>query len=558
MPPQSILAAAPKPLYALIPTVFHAGEPTLDIGCGSGRDTAWLAGAGYPTVGLDASAGMLREARIHHPELTFREASLPDLESVPDASASNVLCSAVLMHLPSAELLGGVTALARVLRPGGRLVVSVRTARSGSANGEQEPDGRLFTSIPAGRFALLLESAGFQVLLQTEQPDAGRPSIVWRTFAAEKSPAGAVRGLDRIQAVLAQDRKTATYKLALIRALCAIARSESHSVCWSDGSVLVPLWNVAVQGLISYWPLVGRPEHLSQIRGEAPGCSKPLAFRAPLEALIRERGAGGLGAVLRELETEPSRHFPLLKVIADTFRKGPVTFSGGGRTPLFAWAAWDAAPTPLLGRAPHPGDRLGWVRIPERVWLDLTRFEHWIADSVLLRWAALSAEMNPSLTTAYFIPLLMPPEDSGRAVREIAALVRAEPELRCVWTGRSMEPSRLHIGHAIPQDLWGAPDLWNLLPCAPELNPNKRGCLPSPALLREGSDRIMRYWSLYRESRGDRFDLQIHRALGADPTRPNWERRALTGLVEIVQRLCLTRGLPVWEPEPRRQRRLHG
>ncbi len=42
-------------LYQAIRGFFHPGAPTADIGCGSGRDTAWLVANGYPAVGYDVS-----------------------------------------------------------------------------------------------------------------------------------------------------------------------------------------------------------------------------------------------------------------------------------------------------------------------------------------------------------------------------------------------------------------------------------------------------------------------------------------------------------------------
>jgi trans-aconitate methyltransferase len=49
--------AQPPPidLHAVVSQFFVPG-PTADIGCGSGRDVAWLNARGYPTIGFDASS----------------------------------------------------------------------------------------------------------------------------------------------------------------------------------------------------------------------------------------------------------------------------------------------------------------------------------------------------------------------------------------------------------------------------------------------------------------------------------------------------------------------
>jgi SAM-dependent methyltransferase len=68
---------APETIFAGLPGIFHPGAPTADIGCGSGRDVAWLQGLGYQAVGYDASEGMLRQARAAFPASTCAGAACP-------------------------------------------------------------------------------------------------------------------------------------------------------------------------------------------------------------------------------------------------------------------------------------------------------------------------------------------------------------------------------------------------------------------------------------------------------------------------------------------------
>src|SRR5690242_2328062 len=87
-------AITPTELHRLIRGFFHPAQPTADIGCGCGRDVAWLAGQGFPAAGYDASEAMLRAAREFYPEQEFHCDRLPDLPTVPDQAFANVLCSA--------------------------------------------------------------------------------------------------------------------------------------------------------------------------------------------------------------------------------------------------------------------------------------------------------------------------------------------------------------------------------------------------------------------------------------------------------------------------------
>ena len=174
---------APNRVQVLALRGFHPSAPTADIGCGSGRDTAWLLANGFPAVGYDASPAMLAEARNAFPQLDLRVAALPALETVPDAAFDNLLCNAVLMHLPADQLARAAASFARVLRPGGRIVVSVRRSREPA---EREGDGRLFTQIDHDTLEALLAGAGIALLEADEQPDEVRTHINWLVALAER------------------------------------------------------------------------------------------------------------------------------------------------------------------------------------------------------------------------------------------------------------------------------------------------------------------------------------------------------------------------------------
>jgi SAM-dependent methyltransferase len=534
-------ALAPTDLQEMAGAFFHQGEPTADIGCGSGRDAAWLRDHGFPTVGYDASPEMLAHARAAYPNLEFHLDSLPDLATISPGSYSNVLCCAVLMHIRREDLITAALALARVLKPGGRLLL---TYRHSQGQDEREPDGRLFTAIPSGKLILLLESAGFRVVMSTQQADTTRANVRWFVLLAEKSPPSAARGLDRIQAILAQDRKTATYKFALIRALCHISRTQAHLVHWGEEQVHVPLWSIAIQWLIYYWPLVNAPTFIAQLRGENPESPKPLAFRGVITSLAQQYGLQGLWALLRDIDTHPHRFEPALRVIARTVEAGPVKYAGSARTPVFGYRRriqTNRQATHLIGS-------FGWVAVPESVWLDLSRFDHWIEDSIVVRWAQLSAEMNPASTVSELLPLLLSVPNSEHDTQEVRNLLsRLAGPLRCVWTDQPIRHD-IHVDHVIPFSVWGNNDLWNLLPSVARVNLAKKDALPSLALIQRRSECIIGYWREYQALLPGRFDFQISRALGCNPQNRDWEHRALAGLRETMQKLAATRGLAMWEP----------
>lgn len=539
-------SAQPEQLYHLMLSFFHPNKPTADIGCGSGRDLNWLSSHGYPSTGYDPSPAMIAEARAAYTTSDVRESSLPDLLGIPDGSYWNVLCSATIMHVPREDLITAILNLARILKPGGRLILTYRRSR---VDGERESDGRLYTDIPPGKMALLLESAGFGNVLRLTQPDSARNDIVWYVFACEKSPLLTTRGLDRIQSVLVQDRKVATYKFALIRALCAVSRQQSSLVRWGKGEVYVPLLSLAVQWLIYYWPLINAPEFVAQLRGEKPGSkSAAISFRRCVSDLSQTVGRDGLYLLLNAIDEEPERYHACLGTIASAIRYGPVTYAGTSGPKLFQYRRRIDCAGSETASAVGPEGAFGWVVVPEPIWLDITRFDHWIEDSIVVRWARLTTEMNPSLTISDVIPLLLAEPGSKRATAEIRDLLDTSgAPLECVWSGASLD-FEYHVDHVIPYSVWGNNDLWNMLPCRPQVNSKKSDSLPARSLLLRRRDTIIDYWRFYRSRLSKRFDLQISRALGGAPGRARWEAAAFTGLQETIERLAATRGLNRWEP----------
>jgi SAM-dependent methyltransferase len=132
----------PDDMYDLLLRHFRPG-PTADVGCGSGREVAWLAANGFPARGFDASAALLREARSRYPALDFAQAALPDLVGVEKGQFENVLCETVLMHLPPEEIGRASRALLDLLRPRGTLYLSWRVGESTS---QRDGQGRLYSA----------------------------------------------------------------------------------------------------------------------------------------------------------------------------------------------------------------------------------------------------------------------------------------------------------------------------------------------------------------------------------------------------------------------------
>jgi SAM-dependent methyltransferase len=166
---------APDDMYDLLRTYFGPG-PTVDIGCGSGRDVAWLRANGYDACGYDASEGLLKEARAACPDAFFGVAQLPELTGVKRGAYANVLCETVIMHLDPAEIGRAVQALVSLLQPSGTLWLSWRVTPGGSRRDES---GRLYAAFDARMITAALD-ARISTLLDREEQSGSSGKAVRR------------------------------------------------------------------------------------------------------------------------------------------------------------------------------------------------------------------------------------------------------------------------------------------------------------------------------------------------------------------------------------------
>ncbi len=168
----------------------------VELGCGTGENTAWLAERARSLVAVDFSEGMLRRARakVTDARVRFVAHDLRQPLPLPDASADLVAIVLVLEHLPAITPV--VADAARTLRPGGELFVCeyhpFRQLTGGQAR-FQPPGAERVVRIPAylhmlGEFVHAGITAGLDVArveerFDDERPDEGAlPRILALTF----------------------------------------------------------------------------------------------------------------------------------------------------------------------------------------------------------------------------------------------------------------------------------------------------------------------------------------------------------------------------------------
>ena len=103
-------------------------DPVLELGCGTGPDSAVLAGAGLRVVGIELSSDAVTAARVRVPHGAefhcgdFRDAPFPLPAGDAEGSVGVVLASLSLHYFAWDETLALVRRIHGVLRPGGVLL----------------------------------------------------------------------------------------------------------------------------------------------------------------------------------------------------------------------------------------------------------------------------------------------------------------------------------------------------------------------------------------------------------------------------------------------------
>jgi SAM-dependent methyltransferase len=97
--------------------------PVYDLGCGPGQTTAFLHALCVAVCGVDISAELLREARRLHPGVRFEPGDMLALPAADD-SLAGVLAFYAIVHFSPGDLRRAVAEMHRVLKPGGRRLLS--------------------------------------------------------------------------------------------------------------------------------------------------------------------------------------------------------------------------------------------------------------------------------------------------------------------------------------------------------------------------------------------------------------------------------------------------
>lgn len=198
---------AAKPLDRALLVAFSeqiavaGGGTVADLGCGPGRIAGFLADREMDVCGIDLSPGMVAAARREHPALRFEVGSMLDLPFA-DGSLAGALAWYSIIHIPQPEQEALFAELARIVRPGGWLLLAFQVSETADEDVVRftrayghDIDLRTRRQSPA-RVRQRLAHAGFEVVAETLRepaaPEKTRQAYVMAQRATASSSSSGV------------------------------------------------------------------------------------------------------------------------------------------------------------------------------------------------------------------------------------------------------------------------------------------------------------------------------------------------------------------------------
>ena len=536
------------PILDLLP---DPGAHILDMGAGSGRDAAWFAANGYNVVAVEPAAEMRDMGKALHPspDIRWLDDALPAAEKVLRSKLTFDLIwlSAVWMHVPPGARARAFRKLVSVMSPGGSMMLTLRQG--------PPPADRPMEPATAADVEVLARRHGLQTVRSERIPDfLGRDGIAWEVIWL-RLPDDGTGALPLLRHVVLNDRKSSTYKLALLRTVIRVADGAGGLARpgRDERFVDLPLGLVALFWVRTFQPLIAKnlPQH--------PAGNARLAFVKEGFRRLQARSAHDLRIGQRFTGEDARDLIFALRDAAKCIRHMPATFTTypGSADPIFPCAR-----RPVRIRDTVRVDEaflwsFGTFSVPVNLWQAMSRYAAWIEPAVLNEWIEMMRgyARQPDTRDAHMAALkwLEPGHDTG-LVRGLGRRLRESgARLYCVWTRNRLKRD-FDIDHCFPFAAWPCNDLWNLMPSAPAVNRSKGDRLPAAEALERSRSLILDWWDL--AYRGDlvlrnQFEDEARSALPAAVFGME-KRLAPEAVFEglMVQQMVLKRDqqLAVWRP----------
>ncbi|AXQ98986.1 class I SAM-dependent methyltransferase [Pseudoalteromonas piscicida] len=505
----------------------------LDLGAGSGRDAKYLAELAQEThleknniqvLAVEPATELLKlgQQTTAGTKVKWLNDSLPALSSVTklEVSFDLILLSAVWMHISPSERARAIRKLANILKPGGKIVISLRHGQT-----EEDFTQRKMHVVCADELKKLASDVGLFCKLETpkESDKLGRSHVSWQTVVLQM-PDDGTGAFPFIRHVAINDGKSATHKLALLRVLLRIADGHPGAVIRREPSpfgdrVILPAGLVGLYWCHQYKDLIDQHK-LFQTPNSKPNMGfmkddgwHKLTHRTASDYRIGNLFSGDdaialyktISAAVKNIKTMPCTYITLPNSDKTVFEVDNKTVRA--KDSIFL-------DLPTL-------EQWGEFSLPESTWLAFNRYACWIEPVLISEWVKTMATYkgnqqfkNPDSHHHLYRALnWLEPKRTTIEVRNRFEELKKYHEMQCVWSAKKLNNS-YDIDHSLPFARWPNNDLWNLLPTDSIINNQKRDKLPSESKLLNAKSRITEWWKeAWLDSQTERFFAEANIAL---------------------------------------------
>lgn len=502
----------------LLPSIIeNPNARILDLGAGSGRDAKYLADLAAKTHTTEnniqilaaepaKALSQLGQKTTQDLNVKWLEDSLPALSNVTkqEISFDLILLSAVWMHIPPSDRARSIRKLANLLKPGGKLVISLRHGQT-----DEEYKQRKMHHVCADELKQLATDVGLFTKLETkkEEDKLGRNHVSWQTVVLQMPDDGS-GAFPFIRHVAINDGKSATHKLALLRVLLRIADGHPGAVLRRESSpfgdrVILPVGLVALYWCHQYKDLVDTHQ-LYQTPNKSPnmGFMKPDGWHKLTHRTASDYRIGNLftGDDAKALYKTITAAVSNIKTMPCRF----ITLPNSDET-VFEVASKSVKAKDSIFLDLKTLEQWGEFSLPESTWLAFNRYACWIEPVLVSEWVKTMASYSgnaeyssPEKQYHLYQALnwLEPKRTTVEVRTRFEQIKKQQPNselMQCVWSAKSLKQS-YDIDHSMPFARWPNNDLWNLLPTDSKVNNQKSDRLPTEHKLKTAKERIQHWW----------------------------------------------------------------
>lgn len=498
----------------LLPSIIsNPNARILDLGAGSGRDAKHLADFAQEThkeknniqvLAVEPAQELLKlgQQTTKGCKVKWLSDSLPSLQTVTklEVSFDLILLSAVWMHIPPSERPRAIRKLANILKPGGKIVISLRHGQT-----EEDFNERKMHLVCADELKKLASKVGLFCRLETpkESDKLERSHISWQTVVLQM-PDDGTGAFPFIRHVAINDGKSATHKLALLRVLLRIADGHPGAVIRREPSangdrVILPVGLVALYWCHQYKDLIDQ-HALFQTPNSKPNMGfmkvdgwHKLTHRSASDYRVGNLFTGDDAIALYKTISASVRN---IKEMPCTYIKLPnseqTVFEVDNKTVRAKNSIFLDLPTL---------EQWGEFSLPESTWLAFNRYACWIEPVLISEWVKTMATYKGNAQYKspdnhhhlYRALNWLEPKRTTTEVRNRFETLKKEQDMRCVWSNKSLHKG-YDIDHSLPFARWPNNDLWNLLPTDSKVNNQKSDKLPTELKLLNAKSRITDWW----------------------------------------------------------------